>query len=288
VSQYSRDLWLRVFMLAIWLVLAAGAIGIIDPDRDSAALGVVAIAFVAGLSVMRPFPGSHLVIAALFGLGYAGLHGIRASAPDVPANSTHLEAAIVGVAAFAITAVLGDQIRRAIVGYDEELSARQRVIEEVQAVDAQTGAMKRAHAGRLLTQEVNRARRYSHNFSLVTVGPDDWMQIVEEHGQAEAEQLIAKLSAEYLQVLRTVDTLIHMGNADFTALLPETGLDGAQVVAEKLTEAGQSVLEVDVRAGISSFPEDEVTGDGLIREAEEARDFARTASIAVASRSLLT
>ncbi len=288
MSEYSRDLWLRMFMLAIWVALAAGAIGIVDPARDSAALGVIAVAVVAGFAVWRPFPGSHLALAALFALGYAGLHGVRASSPDVPANSTDLQAAVVGVAAIAITAILGDQIRRAIIAYDEELGARQRVIEEVQAIDSQTGAMKRAHADRLLSQEVSRARRYSHNFSLVAVGPDDWRQIVEEHGHDAALELVQRASTEYLEALRTVDTLIHMGGADFTALLPETGLDGAQVVAEKLAAVGQQVLDVEVRAGIASFPEDEVTGDGLIREAEEARDFARTASITVASRNLLT
>ncbi len=36
------------------------------------------------------------------------------------------------------------------------------------------------------------------------------------------------------------------------------------------------------------FPEDEVTGSGLMAKAEEALSFARTAHIGVASRSLLT
>lgn len=43
-----------------------------------------------------------------------------------------------------------------------------------------------------------------------------------------------------------------------------------------------------MRAGIAGFPEDDVTGTGLVAEAEEALSFARIAQITVASRSLLS
>ncbi|MCA9849705.1 MAG: hypothetical protein KC461_03565, partial [Dehalococcoidia bacterium] len=68
----------------------------------------------------------------------------------------------------------------------------------------------------------------------------------------------------------------------------ETGVEGAQVAAEKLAAAGEDLLGVEVRTGIASFPDDEVTASGLMREAEEALSFAQAASIRVASRSLLT
>ena len=79
-----------------------------------------------------------------------------------------------------------------------------------------------------------------------------------------------------------------MNGARFAALLPETGVEGAQVAAEKLAAAGEDLLGVEVRTGIASFPDDEVTASGLMREAEEALSFAQAASIRVASRSLLT
>ncbi len=79
-----------------------------------------------------------------------------------------------------------------------------------------------------------------------------------------------------------------MEDADFAALLPETDIEGAQVVAEKMVATGSERIGTDVRAGVAVFPEDEVTGSGLMAEAEEALSFARTAHIGVASRSLLT
>ena len=73
-------------------------------------------------------------------------------------------------------------------------------------------------------------------------------------------------------------------------MLPETPVVGAQIVAEKLVDVGEVVMGGggEVRAGIAGFPDDEVTGQGLIREAAEALHFAEAASIRVASRSLLS
>jgi len=60
------------------------------------------------------------------------------------------------------------------------------------------------------------------------------------------------------------------------------------VVAEKIAIVGEEILGQEVRTGIASFPDDEVTAAGLMREAEEALAFAQAASIRVASRNLLS
>jgi hypothetical protein len=70
-------------------------------------------------------------------------------------------------------------------------------------------------------------------------------------------------------------------------LLPETDLAGAQIVAEKLSGLGEAEFGLVVRAGVAAFPEDDVTGPGLLAEAEQALSFARLAQITVASRALL-
>ncbi len=101
------------------------------------------------------------------------------------------------------------------------------------------------------------------------------------------EQQLARAAAGFHARLRTVDTLVRMDGADFAALLPETDLEGAQIVARKLAEAGSEALGVAARAGVATFPDDVVTGEGLLEAAAQARDFARAASLPVASRSLL-
>ncbi len=288
MSDITRGLWVRLFMFALWLTLAAGALAVVDPETDTAVGGVVLLAVIAGLSILRPFPASHLAFAAVAALAYALVQGLRSAATDADPDAPYLQAAVVGAFGLAITAMVAEQIRRSLFAYDEELFSRLRMIDEIQSVETETGAVKRSHAQRLLTEEVERARRYNRSLAIVFFGPDLWQEVVDDRGEEDAAQLLVDTSASYLATLRSVDTLIRMENADFAALLPETDIEGAQVVAEKMVTIGSERIGTDVRAGVAVFPEDEVTGSGLMAEAEEALSFARTAHIGVASRSLLT
>ena len=288
MSEYTREIWIRTVILALWLALAIGGVSAVDPEHDTAAVAAVLIALTVGLSILRPFPLSHLVFAALAAGAYAAVQGLRALAENADPEAPYIPAAAAGAFAIVFTAIVGDLLREALVGYDEELDARARVIEEIESVDPRTGATKSQHADRLLNSEVERARRYGRPFTVLMIAPDDWDEYVQRVGRQQAERIIAELAQHYLARLRTVDTLIQMNGARFSALLPETGVEGAQVAAEKLAAAGEDLLGVEVRTGIASFPDDEVTAAGLMREAEEALSFAQAASIRVASRSLLT
>lgn len=288
MSEYTREIWIRTVILALWLALAIGGMSAIDPERDTAAVGAALVAITVGLSILRPFRMSHLVFAALAAGAYAAVQGLRAVAENVDPEAPHVPAAAVGAFAIVFTAIVGDLLREALVGYDEELDARARIIEEIESVDPRTGATKSQHADRLLNNEVERARRYGRPFTVLMIAPEDWAEYVQRVGRLQAERIISELAQHYLARLRTVDTLIQTDGAQFAALLPETGVEGAQVAAEKLAAAGEELLGVEVRTGIASFPDDEVTAAGLMREAEEALAFAHAASIRVASRSLLT
>lgn len=288
MSEITRVLWVRLLMYAMWLTVSAAAVAVSAPEKDTAVGGAILLAVVAGLGIARPFPASHWVTAGAGALIYALVQGLRASATDADPNAPYLPAAAVGAFALAVAAILADQIRHSLRTYDEELASRLRLIDELQMVDPETGAVKRAHAERLISQEVERSRRYNHEVAVVLFGPDQWEEILAERGSEAATELMVAAASDCLSDLRSQDTLIRIQHADFAAVLPETGVDGAQVVAEKLAAAARERLGVEVRAGIAVFPEDEVTGSGLMAEAEEALAFARTAHIGVASRSLLT
>lgn len=288
MSDYTREIWIRTVILAIWIALAIGGVSAVDPERDTAAVAAVLIAVTVGLSILRPFALSHLVFAALAAGAYAAVQGLRATADGVDPEAPYIPAAAAGAFAIVFTAIVGDLLREALVGYDEELEARARVIDQIESIDPRTGATKSQHADRLVNSEVERARRYARPFTVLMIAPDDWNEYVQRVGRQQSQRIIAELAQHYLARLRTVDTLIQTNGAQFAALLPETGVEGAQVAAEKLAAAGEDLLGVDVRTGIASFPDDEVTAAGLMREAEEALAFAQAASIRVASRSLLT
>ncbi|MCA9856474.1 MAG: hypothetical protein KC458_04270, partial [Dehalococcoidia bacterium] len=146
MSEYTREIWIRTVILALWLALAIGGVSAVDPERDTAAVAAVLIALTVGLSILRPFPLSHLVFAALAAGAYAAVQGLRALAENADPEAPYIPAAAAGAFAIVFTAIVGDLLREALLGYDEELDARARVIEEIESVDPRTGATKSQHA----------------------------------------------------------------------------------------------------------------------------------------------
>jgi len=288
MSEITRALWVRLLMYALWLTLAAAAVAIVDPETSTAGIGALLLAITAAVGIVRPFRGSHLIVAGVAAIAYASIQALRSMAPDVDPDAPYLPAAAVGAVALALSAIVAEQIRGVLRGYDEELAARQNTIDELETIDPITGCVKRVHGERIITSEVERARRYQRNLTILLVGPDDWLEINHARGAETAQALLVEAAKAYVDNVRTVDRVINMTVPDFAVLLPETNLEGAQIVAEKLADSGTELFGTQVRVGIAAFPEDQVTGAGLMHEAQEALSFARTAQIPVASRSLLS
>ena len=76
-----------------------------------------------------------------------------------------------------------------------------------------------------------------------------------------------------------IDTLARYGGEEFVLILPETGLQGARIVAEKIREEvastlfgedGDEPIEVTVSVGYASYPEHGLTQQALVDAADKA------------------
>lgn len=78
--------------------------------------------------------------------------------------------------------------------------------------------------------------------------------------------------------VRNIDKSYLYSDSRFAVVLPNTGPDGALIVAQKLVRSLTSNpvlrnngvdINISVNAGISTFPTDDITGDGLLRKTDE-------------------
>jgi diguanylate cyclase (GGDEF)-like protein len=76
-----------------------------------------------------------------------------------------------------------------------------------------------------------------------------------------------------------IDTLARYGGEEFVLILPETGLQGARIVAEKIREEVASTpfgeeddepIDVSVSIGYASYPEHGLTQQALVDAADKA------------------
>ena len=102
------------------------------------------------------------------------------------------------------------------------------------AVDALTGLAGSAALGRRVEEEFERARRYALGFSLVLVDVEGLRSINDRFGPAAGDRTLGDLSELLRRELRAPDTVSRYGGDEFAIVLPETGLEGARALVQRV------------------------------------------------------
>ncbi|HKP61417.1 MAG TPA: response regulator [Polyangiales bacterium] len=95
-----------------------------------------------------------------------------------------------------------------------------------------TGTNNQLHIS--LDYEFTRAVRYKHSLSCVVIRCLNYSELAQQLGQRAPEVVIAPLANAIRGGVRNVDHLFRSDAGEFTVLLPETGIDGARIVVERL------------------------------------------------------
>lgn len=103
--------------------------------------------------------------------------------------------------------------------------------------DPLTGAANGRAFKEAAEQELQRARRYGHTFTVVSLDIDDFKGVNDRLGHSAGDAVLRAVAEAIRTSVRTVDTVARMGGDEFALLLPETGYDPAGVVLRKLAAA---------------------------------------------------
>ena len=176
-----------------------------------------------------------------------------------------------GQAAFRTTV---DALRRSTEAM-EQTERRKRYLE---THDALTGLANRAYFREFTRRTMGYARRYGHTLAVLTVNLDHFDRVNENLGHATGDQLLQSVAKRLRTCVRGSDIVARFGGDDFAVVLTSlSSRDDAGVVARKVLEsiarphevAGGEIY-VTPSIGVSIFPEDGDTPDGLLRSADVA------------------
>jgi diguanylate cyclase (GGDEF)-like protein len=163
----------------------------------------------------------------------------------------------------------------------EELASSQVEVErlnEMAYIDAKTGVRSYRFLSERLDEEVARAQRYSHPFTLILIDLDGFKPVNDRLGHTEGD-IVLKAFADLMQSkIRGVDVLARFGGDEFAVLLPNTDAIGADRVCERLgKEVREASLgpaepgEITISMGVASVPEHPVgNGKQLVELADGA------------------
>lgn len=141
--------------------------------------------------------------------------------------------------------------------------------------DALTGAYSRAVLQHRLQEEAERARRYGEDFSILFLDLDHFKSINDAFGHARGDQLLIGFVESLRSMIRSSDILIRYGGDEFILLLPNTDMEQAMLMAQRLLDdilkiryPGNPPLSLSLSIGVASFPQDGDTAVSLFDQAD--------------------
>jgi diguanylate cyclase (GGDEF)-like protein/hemerythrin-like metal-binding protein len=109
-----------------------------------------------------------------------------------------------------------------------------KTLDQLASTDALTGAWNRRLFSEQATREHERAARQGLPLSLMLLDLDRFKHINDTWGHAEGDRVLQQVAQCILRILRKTDALARWGGEEFIILLPDTGLEQAAMLAERV------------------------------------------------------
>lgn len=169
--------------------------------------------------------------------------------------------------------------------------------------DELTGLYNHGYVQDRLRDLIELARRYEHPTSLLMVDIDHFKFVNDSHGHANGDRVLKAVADLLVETFRTTDVVARYGGEEFVVVLPETDLEEAQAVAERLRQIaqahtvrsrsakaseGSTGISFTLSVGVATFPDDATGSAELVMAADAALlEAKRTRNCVFAYRHIL-
>ena len=188
-------------------------------------------------------------------------------------NNLPVQTAFVAVYAFAILVATIGMVLMATDRLRGEL-------EHLASHDSLTGALSRRALIEACERELERCQRKNHVMSLLMIDLDHFKVINDSHGHLVGDRVLVDFVARVTAVLRRPDRFGRFGGEEFVALLPETSVEDARIVAERIRAdiaSADAPPWYTVSIGAATSFADDATVDSLLARADDALYQAKAA-----------
>jgi len=166
-------------------------------------------------------------------------------------------------------------------GIAHDVTARKKVEKTVYrkaSYDYLTGLPNQLLFYDRLNLAIKQANRNKNIFAVMFLDLDDFKEINDSYGHVVGDQILIEIATRLRSNLREGDTVARIGGDEFILLLPQVDNKWeAAIIAKKFTDKINRAFIIDgvthslsVSIGISLYPENGLSGDLLIRGADQA------------------
>lgn len=160
--------------------------------------------------------------------------------------------------------------------YQSKLQETTDKLRELSNRDGLTQLFNRRYVEEMLSHEFDRARRYGNKLSVILTDIDFFKKVNDNYGHLAGDEVLRVVSQRLTKGLRGTDILGRYGGEEFLVVLPETNIEGARILAERLREAVQAepikaegeTLTINISLGVTELREKTAAYPQLIAEAD--------------------
>ena len=165
--------------------------------------------------------------------------------------------------------------RKSFKAYMDEKDAKEMVAYMVN-IDPLTKSLTRRHFFNMAQSEFQRFARYRRPLSALVLDIDLFKNVNDTYGHHAGDIVLRSFSLVAIEQKRVQDTFGRLGGEEFGLLLPETNLEQARVVAERIQKTWEkSPVNMDgvpirstVSIGVAEAGEEDQSFEGLMRRAD--------------------
>ncbi|HUK49148.1 MAG TPA: diguanylate cyclase, partial [Terriglobales bacterium] len=146
-------------------------------------------------------------------------------------------------------------------------------LQQQSITDGLTGIKTRRFFWEALSSEWKRASRSGRPFSVVLVDLDKFKEVNDTSGHLEGDLVLARVGRLLENKCRQSNVVARYGGDEFIILMPETSVEQAQILAERLrlwlaTDPMLSEHKITGSFGVASFPVHGFSAESIIRVAD--------------------
>lgn len=154
-------------------------------------------------------------------------------------------------------------------------------IQEMAITDMLTGLYNRRFLMERFTEEIGRAGRLQKKLGCLLLDIDHFKMINDTHGHQVGDEVLKEVAQRIKSMTRNYDILARYGGEEFMIVLPDTDLQNAVTMAERIAQNIRKTpindIAVTISAGISTYDSTDKNIDDMIKKADKQLYAAKAA-----------
>ncbi len=162
---------------------------------------------------------------------------------------------------------------------EEQIRRLNGELERLAMTDELTGLANRRLFFIRGTEEINRARRYQTPLSLIMLDIDEFKKINDTYGHEAGDVILQCVAGTLREKIRGIDVVARVGGEEFCVLLPNTDVEAAAKLADRLMQSvgkkdcpieRDRRMNVTASVGVAAYSVEMSDLDSLLRDADAA------------------